>query len=545
MTAKAAKRNPETSARLRIDFTNVPRDGEELVDEAEPIEEAKPIDADDDMDDDRPVDLLGGFELPTLPPNLLPKVIEDYAQPQADMMGGDAGALAVSMIVSAAAAIPGWVRLKPKRYDDGWYEHATLWAMLVGGPSSMKTPLLNVAKAPLESVQTKWNEEHRDAVKKWEEEFAEAAKNGSRHTGEKPSCEYTLIKGTSTVEGVCRLLCGSNRGLLRFDDELKAFFGSLGQYSGAAKAEGAFYLMAYNSGSFDGHRAGWDFYIERLQIGVLGGVQPDVIRDQMKDRTEDGLTQRMIPIVLGPAGEGHDNKPLPAGVRDRYAKAIEQLTGIKPGTANGFVDLAFDDGAQAIYAERSKRHKELVRGIDMIDPRAAFHFGKYDGMFARLCIVWHCLENIDKRSMPLTVRASVAERVANFMEMYLKPHALHMYCEVIGAHKDHALTTLAKWMIARPDIIEITARDLARSSALEKVNDREMLSVFQQLEAFRWVELKPSKQSGKLPHCIVNPRIHELFAEKAAEEKRRLAERIAARDRALAAIGVNSKKRNR
>ena len=65
---------------------------------------------------------------------------------------------------------------------------------------------------------------------------------------------------------------------------------------------------------------------------------------------------------------------------------IGRLRGLK-----GIV-LRFDDGAQAYRDELEAKHLSL-QACETVDPKLASHFGKYDGAFARLCVVFHCVEN--------------------------------------------------------------------------------------------------------------------------------------------------------
>ena len=61
--------------------------------------------------------------------------------------------------------------------------------------------------------------------------------------------------------------------------------------------------------------------------------------------------------------------------------------------------LHFDDGAQAIRRALEQKHLELM-ALETINRKLAAHIGKYDGMFARLCVIWHCIEHADKGYQP-------------------------------------------------------------------------------------------------------------------------------------------------
>ena len=33
---------------------------------------------------------------------------------------------------------------------------------------------------------------------------------------------------------------------------------------------------------------------------------------------------------------------------------------------------------------------------EAVNKKLAAHIGKYDGLFARLCLIWHCIEHADR-----------------------------------------------------------------------------------------------------------------------------------------------------
>jgi Protein of unknown function (DUF3987) len=67
---------------------------------------------------------------------------------------------------------------------------------------------------------------------------------------------------------------------------------------GAAKDRG-FWLQCFHGGPYAVNRISRGaFLIENLSVSLLGGIQPDPIRTVAADTVDDGLLQRLIPIVL-------------------------------------------------------------------------------------------------------------------------------------------------------------------------------------------------------------------------------------------------------
>jgi hypothetical protein len=122
------------------------------------------------------------------------------------------------------------------------------------------------------------------------------------------------------------------------------------------------------------------------------------MRKLAADTVDDGLLQRLIPIILRSAALGRDeSKPYAVA---SYEAAVEALGRIK---LSGFPAdrepvLRFVDGAQKVRRELEQRHLELT-AAECVNRKLAAHLGKYDGLFARLCIVWHCVEHVHATSL--------------------------------------------------------------------------------------------------------------------------------------------------
>jgi DNA polymerase I-like protein with 3'-5' exonuclease and polymerase domains len=88
-----------------------------------------------------PIDLFAQFAPPALPPDLLPRRIDEFAHEQGRLIGTDPVGLAVAALTCAAAAIPNHIELRVKRHGQ-WVEMAQLWTALVGTPSTKKSPII-------------------------------------------------------------------------------------------------------------------------------------------------------------------------------------------------------------------------------------------------------------------------------------------------------------------------------------------------------------------------------------------------------------------
>ena len=466
-----------------------------------------------------PVDLWGRFDPPALPEGLLPPIIEEFAVVQGARMGSDPAGLAVAALVTCAAAIPDSVKIQVKEHDPHWTESARLWAALVGAPSTKKSPILSAATGPLCRLDV---EMFRD----WTAEVAAfTATPKDERQGQAAPPQRRLRIEDATVEAAQVVLEGSPWGVLLLQDELSGWFGAMDKYNGGkgANADRGFWLRSFNGGEFALNRVGRGAaIIPNLSVCLLGGIQPDPIRRVAADAQDDGLLQRLFPVILRPATMGRD-EPAP-DVAATYAGLIEALRGTRPPGWLGNLAVRFDARAQAVRRELEAEHLRLT-ALESINGKLAAHIGKYDGLFARLCLTWHCIEHAGQKHLPETIGEGLARRVGHFLHRFLLRHALAFYAGTLGLSDDHdRLSALAGFIIARGRET-VTGRDVQQSiHAMRGIEDRDVRRLFEQLAALGWLTPTPGPRPSSPPVWRVNPAVHAKFASRATRERERRAE---------------------
>jgi Protein of unknown function (DUF3987)/RepB DNA-primase from phage plasmid len=468
-----------------------------------------------------PIDLWANFESPSLPRKLLPKVIEDYAFTQGETMGADPVGIAVAALAVCAGATPDSIKLQMKKHSSEWQECARIWAGLVGLPSTKKTPIMSAVIKTLMRLDGDLLRQFQFETQQYKDLTAEERKE------KKPPMQKRLRLEDTTIEAAQEVLSGSPEGVLLHQDELSGWFGSMDKYSGnrgAAKDRG-FWLQSYNGGPSTWNRIGRGVgFIPNLSISLLGGIQPDVIRRLAMESYDDGFLQRLLVILLRPAVMGKD-VPTPA-VADKYAKLIERLTELSPPTAFGnfAVPLSFDAEAQQLREELERKHLALMH-LETVNRKLASHIGKYDGLFGRLCVLWHCIEHAHDKALPLVVSIATAKRVAGFIHRFLLRHAIAFYAGVLGLADDHdRLAAVAGYILAHK-LERMTNRDIQRGDGtMRKLTRLDTEQVFEQLEALGWVA---RTQGPRGAYWIINPKVHTHFADRAVKEIER---RAAARE---------------
>lgn len=461
-----------------------------------------------------PVDLWGSFDPPDLPQGLLPPIIEQFARANGAQMGADPAGLAMAALTTCAAAIPDAVQIKVKRHDD-WTESARLWVALMGPPSAKKSPIISTATGPLCRLDVQMMRAWQQRINEYDDLSAEDKKAVPR------PMQTRLRIEDATVEAAQQVLEGSPWGILLLQDELSGFFGAMDKYNGGkgAQADRAFWLRSFNGGQFALNRVGRGAaIIDNLSVSMLGGIQPEPLRKIAGDRVDDGLLQRLFPIMLRTATMGRD-EPMPP-VNAAYQVLIQDLHDLTPPgwMAQGL--LQFDDGAQAIRRDLEARHLEL-QTLETINRKLASHIGKYDGLFARLCVVWHCIENAGQ-NLPSTVTEMTARRVASFLHRFLLAHSIAFYSGVLDLSDDHDRLTAIAGYILTHKLDRITNRDVQRGDrTMRGLKEHEIRPLLEQLDALGWLDRIDPPRPSAPPHWQVNPAVHQKFADRASREKKR------------------------
>jgi Protein of unknown function (DUF3987) len=451
-----------------------------------------------------PIDLWGQFDPPPLPTGLLPEAIEQFAREEGELMGADPSGLAMAALTVCAAALPDHTQLQVKRHDPHWLESTRLWVGLIGPPSTKKSPIMLRATKPLKQLDARL----------WrcflaEQECYEQLSAEVRKQTERPRQTRLRLEDT-TIEAAQEVLKDSPDGVLCIQDELAGWFGAMDKYAGrgAAKDRG-FWLQSFHGGPYAVNRISrGHFMIENLSISLLGGIQPDPIRKVAADTIDDGLLQRLIPIVLCRGSAGKDAPTSRAAAR--YNKLVEWLRERERLPA----PLQFNDAALVIREELEQRHLDLM-AYEVINRKLAAHIGKYDGLFARLCLLWHCIEGTEG----LVVTEHTARRVADFIRRFLLPHATGFYAGMLELSDNHDRLTKVAGHILAKKLPRITNRDVQRgNNAMRGLERQEIENIFDQLEALGWVFRTPGPYKSNPLHWLVNPEVHRRFAERAARE---------------------------
>jgi hypothetical protein len=182
-------------------------------------------------------------------------------------------------------------------------------------------------------------------------------------------------------------------------------------------------------------------HIDRLSIGVLGGIQPDRLRTLLMKSDDDGLLARFLPFWPNPAPIQRPNSVTDDGFLERALSRLHALNmplddmGEPRPLLIHFSEEArsFLDGfRQAIREWESDAEGLLLSFI-----------GKMPGLAVRLSLLIAYLDwTIGGDLEPQEVTLAHFERAAHFLETYGLPMARRAYADAALSQSDRAARRL-------------------------------------------------------------------------------------------------------
>lgn len=502
---------------------------------------------DDEWEDEwpEPLDFLGADDMtgpPQLRPDHLPDALAPFAFDTAERMGVDPATVALAAIVAVASIASDDFQLQPKRLDDTWTEAPRLWGAIVGDPSILKTPVIRAATRPLDALDKAARERHAAAAQKHKADLAAWKEQGSDPASEPrmPPLERYLVEG-ATVEAISEALrddfqakqCAPAGKVLVRQDELSEFLANLDRYRGGGRGGGdrGAYLRLFNGGRFTVDRIQrGSFAVPNWSATFLGGIQPEPIQRIAREAADDGLLQRFLYAVPAAQGEGQDRQPN-REAQERYDALFLKLAEMRPAKT------VFGGAAKPIVLHAdAHQHREgvnnLARALAAMpdtSPRLRAAYGKWPGIFARLALVFHLVNvadaNAQGREAPYlgVVPADTAARAANYMRDIVLPHLLRAEALMFLTPQSGHARWVAGWLLAHR-MTRVAVRDVQRAyGALRPPEQRrELEAVMDSLAVMGWLRAEPSDNPARgATAWTVNPKLHTIFAARAAAEVER------------------------
>lgn len=466
-----------------------------------------------------PVDIFSNdspLELATPPAGSLPDIIERWSLSEARRKGVSQAFAAAAAITVCAAAIGGSLRIRPRLNDDGWTEPAGLWLTLVADPGRAKSPTIAAAVKPLRELDAERWRANKPLHDLWAARSKRKGTNATEPDTE-PRAKRCLVDN-ATLEEQIRIHSANPRGLLRAPDELAALLESLGAYKNSPGGDRSHMLRLFDGGPI---------IIDRVKSGstradcalmtVLAGTQPEKIAKLARDLGDDGMLQRFLFIMDdGLNRKGADEAPNSAATRDYdcMVRALAEAEYFAPQP------VRFSAEAHQVLTEATEQIESLA-DIPVASTAWKGHVAKWGKMLPRIVLVFHAIECwsfVGSVDPTWTVTPATAHKAVLFGRFLLR-HSLRFYetsCD--ASEKASEARWIAGHLLTKPDVLDVTRRDLCRARPKLIGERRKLLSAMGELETAAWVGVTERDAEGP-KRWKINPKVHSRFSQHAAREK--------------------------
>ena len=405
--------------------------------------------------------------VPKLDPDLLPDALRAWVCDTQQRMQCPLDFPAVAAMVAAGSLIGAKVGIRPKRLDS-WMVVGNVWGLIIGRPSSKKSPSMNQMLAPLRRLDVEAAEINAEAAKAYtkaklayEAHKKAADKKAGQILKDAPDADLSLlypdepsrarriirIINDSTYEALGVAVEDNPNGLLVERDEIMGRLTLLRREEKAA--DRAFYLTGWNGDQpykFSRIMRG-EVILPNVCLSLLGGTQPGKISDFVRDANkggsqDDGLLQRFGMAVWPDQDRDFaevDRYP-DSVAKTKANEAFDRLANLKPESVGATLEafakvptLRFNEQAQSHFdqwywdLERELRFGEL-------SPALESHFGKHQRLVPQLALICHVL---DGHSGPIG-EASLFRAIS--WADHLREHAKRLYGAALQPEKEAART---------------------------------------------------------------------------------------------------------
>jgi hypothetical protein len=445
----------------------------------------------------------------------------------AEAKGAPADYVFAALLAVAGATIGNARWASPWR---GWNEPPIIWTMCIGLPSAGKSPAIDAALQPLRKAERPLREAARKKLDAWKEkaelaklaesawkEAAKAAIKAGETPPERPDgCDVgppphipRLVVNDGTIERLGAILAQQPRGTLQMRDELAGWLEGMQRYSGGG-SDRPFWLEAFGGRGFTVERMGREpLTIDRLSIGVLGGIQPDRLKSLLFKSDDDGLLARFLPIWPEPAPL---RRPQTWGDETLMEAALGRLLTLdlvtdEAGEARPWF-IPFTEDARALMDDL----RAVVRGWETGAEGLMLSFlGKLPGLTARLALVLAFLDwAADGAEEPHEITVQHFGRAAHLVEAYLLPMARRAYADAATPKAERAARRLVG-IIQEQGWHRFTSRDVLRLDRAGLDTAAELnpaLALLEDGDCIRPIEPPANPQGGRPQRLfIVNPAI--------------------------------------
>jgi Protein of unknown function (DUF3987) len=232
--------------------------------------------------------------VPEFPLDVLPDVARKYVESGAAALDAPADFIAVPLLSMTAATFGRrWV-LQLKR---GWKERGILFTATIGEPGTGKSPGLDLARKPVEVIQTTNHKAFSEAKEAYETKLATWQSSDKKTRGAQPQPPRLnhIFTVDATMESLV-VIADANPGVCIIRDELTGWVESFDAYRGGRGGDRTNMLSAWAGSLMKVDRKGGEpLYCPHPAISVTGGIQPDLLPTLVRETSrQDGMVDRIL-----------------------------------------------------------------------------------------------------------------------------------------------------------------------------------------------------------------------------------------------------------
>ena len=309
------------------------------------------------------------------------------------------------------------------KLDDTWNVYSSLLSVLIGEPSSKKSPSMKVFIDVLNQIETETN--------------------------------TLMCISNTTVEGVCKFMHDNNKAVLIACDELKGWLNSLGEYKGKSSSDRQFYLSAWNCERFVSLRKTTsNIVIPHTHVSLLGSTQPQILKESFKYlNTGDGFIERILWVIptdyldvgkyIG-RGKGKIDK-LKLGIFKSVLREIIVSRGQKEYILNEEDERYLDD------------FEKMIKSSVKNSPKYSALYGKATGLVGKFALIFQVFKDVESRNIDNnSIQEDVLKGAIEVTKYFLKQFITVV--EIFSATEIEAKETIEdlvyKWLIGREEEIK-------------------------------------------------------------------------------------------
>jgi hypothetical protein len=486
-------------------------------------------------------------ETPRIGLEVFPATVATFAQDVSERLAVEAEAIAVMALVALAGAAHDAYAIQPTN-DADWREHPRLWGAMVAESGLNKSPVLAAIIKPHQQIDQAWQTENAREIARygrnhgiwkraheiWERKAAEEKVKKENKAGKAPEeptkpAERQLIVEDTTVEALIDIIHDNPRSPIIVCDELTALFGSFDAYrENKTGKDRAAYLRLFNGGPYSYRRVKRGrISVPNWAASIIGMIPPDPMRQITSKLSTDGLLQRFLAIRALGTGTAKADRSADAAALAGYHNLVRTLSTMQPDQTR-----AKDINPILLSKEAHRCRRYLTDQIEAMlwlpavkaDPSYAAHLNKLPGIFARVLLLCHIIEEVTRgaRQPGPEVAPDLAERICRLFLNYLIPHAQWFYRHIVAPKA--ATTDLVNFIagtILTKSMATVSCRDIykAKHSTTEMLP--EIKTAMLSLGAFNWLRPHEAEDPWHPTRWTVNPLVHDRFKDAAEKERQR------------------------